>query len=620
MSTHSSAAVNYTVVPWQIIPHGFKNRPARELRNAAMLHSDNYYEAEKYAKNVVFLCVAIVALGVVPGLLHRLRCRSPRLARKITGRLPGYYSFLALLRRITYHQPKPLSFFPYWRFPALGHFILNWSFCVGVVLYCFGIQPYYRLNREWGSPPLAIRAGMLANGLFPILFALSTKVNVITVLTAISHERLQLYHQWIGRLLLLLTVIHFVPFVWQPLHEGGLQDLKSYWYSDPTYWTGSVAMGVLLWIILSGSRVARNWKYEFFVINHIFSVLVFLAFYFLHTNDYLNSWRYIWVATYLWAAAVFIRWCHSSLASRYFVRMKASVEVSLHLEKEEEGQVIRIAIDTPVKWKPGQHVFLRFPTLAPLQSHPFTIITLPHPLDNRESQAVCIARVLNGNTLSLRDHIKKRLAVNVVDLEKSPQENRPDLIEVMPTMGAGIVAASIDGPYGADGSIVASYQSALFVVGGLGLSFALPILMCLSRRSGDTREIRLVWSVRTTALLDWFEPYLTSIFQSCEEHGINIEMHIYCTREEEEAKKRKETAAPFAHFHHGRPDATMLVKAAYKDYEQVGMTSLAIVTCGPGELMRSTANAAAWLQGKLWKRTSPMQEVYLVSGHPYPKI
>lgn len=51
MSSHTSSVVPYEVVPWQIVPHGFHNRPPREVRNKAMLHSDNYYEAEKYARS-----------------------------------------------------------------------------------------------------------------------------------------------------------------------------------------------------------------------------------------------------------------------------------------------------------------------------------------------------------------------------------------------------------------------------------------------------------------------------------------------------------------------------------------------------------------------------------------
>jgi len=141
--------------------------------------------------DVAYVCVAIVAAGILPGLFRRVRCRYPTLAINVFGRIPGIYGLIAIGRRITYYQPKPLNFPPFWHFPALGPFLLTVAFCIGTFLYCLCVQPWYRLNREWGSPPLAIRAGMIANGLFPILFALSTKVNIVTMLTAISHERLQ---------------------------------------------------------------------------------------------------------------------------------------------------------------------------------------------------------------------------------------------------------------------------------------------------------------------------------------------------------------------------------------------------------------------------------------------
>jgi ferric-chelate reductase len=163
----------------------------RETDDFSACRSPNLWILCSGVLDVAYLCVAIVLLGVIPGFFGRLRCRYPQLAQKTLKQIPGIYSLIALLRGIAYYQPKSLKYLPFWNFPSLGPFILNWSFCLGLVLYCFCVKPYYRLNREWGSPPLAIRAGMLANGLFPILFALSTKVNVITVLTAISHERLQ---------------------------------------------------------------------------------------------------------------------------------------------------------------------------------------------------------------------------------------------------------------------------------------------------------------------------------------------------------------------------------------------------------------------------------------------
>lgn len=154
----------------------------------------------------------------------------------------------------------------------------------------------------------------------------------------------------------------------------------------------------------------------------------------------------------------------------------------------------------------GQHIFLRFPTLAPLQSHPFTIITLPHPDKNRESQVVCIARVLKGNTQSLHGQIQKQIFSSEGCESRQPSTVSSGLLGKLAspslslsTIEAGLIPAIIDGPYGADGAIIASYQSALFVVGGLGLTFALPMMMSLChQKSCITTTIRLVWSIKTT--------------------------------------------------------------------------------------------------------------------------
>jgi NAD(P)H-flavin reductase len=64
-------------------------------------------------------------------------------------------------------------------------------------------------------------------------------------------------------------------------------------------------------------------------------------------------------------------------------------------------------------------------------------------------------------------------------------------------MKASLIPAIIDGPYGADGSIVGSYEEALFVVGGLGITLALPMMMSLCSQDGCTTFVRLVWSVKS---------------------------------------------------------------------------------------------------------------------------
>ena len=92
------------------------------------------------------------------------------------------------------------------------------------ILYCFVPQPLYWQSIQYGSPPLAIRSGMIAVALMPWIVALSSKVNFISILTGIGHERLNVLHRWLAYICLILSIIHTVPFYVTPVYDnGGLQ-------------------------------------------------------------------------------------------------------------------------------------------------------------------------------------------------------------------------------------------------------------------------------------------------------------------------------------------------------------------------------------------------------------
>lgn len=62
----------------------------------------------------------------------------------------------------------------------------------------FLLATQYRSRWNVGSPPLAIRTGMLALGCFPFILALGAKVNLIGFIVGASHEKLQVFHQWLS--------------------------------------------------------------------------------------------------------------------------------------------------------------------------------------------------------------------------------------------------------------------------------------------------------------------------------------------------------------------------------------------------------------------------------------
>ena len=266
--------------------------------------------------------------------------------------------------------------------------------------------------------------------------------------------------------------------------------------------------------------------------------------------------------------------------------------------------------------------------MAPFQSHPFTIVTLPQPGSNRESQIVCVARVYKGNTKTLRDAILKSTGdIELSGSSSSTSSSTPDSVlllekkkstddEEAVDLRARLLPAVIDGPYGADASVVGSYDSVLLIAGGLGITFALPAMMSIRQRESaalTTRAVRLVWSIRSKNLLHWFTPFLEAVFDelsSCD-IGMNIEIHITGSGGIDGA------SVPYATLYSGRPDSSKYVSGAFQQAEETGAASLAVVTCGPGEMMRQAANATAALQADIVRRRkkqSSVKEVYLVSA------
>lgn len=121
-----------------------------------------------------------------------------------------------------------------------------------------------------------------------------------------------------------------------------------------------------------------------------------------------------------------------------------------------------------------------------------------------ESQLVLVAQVHNGVTRSIFEHVSKRsdashgsdvlLLQPGQDEEKGVSEGCGELRTQAVTL-----PAIIDGPYG-ESATMASFESVVIVIGGMGITFALPVLMDLVRRvraeDAVTKQVELVWSIK----------------------------------------------------------------------------------------------------------------------------
>ena len=75
----------------------------------------------------------------------------------------------------------------------------------------------------------------MAIALVPIIVALSGKVNVVTMLTGIGYEKLNVVHRWVSWISFALSIAHTVPFVAAPLMEGGPSELYKQYYSPGAF-------------------------------------------------------------------------------------------------------------------------------------------------------------------------------------------------------------------------------------------------------------------------------------------------------------------------------------------------------------------------------------------------
>lgn len=71
------------------------------------------------------------------------------------------------------------------------------------------------------------------------LRALSVKANMISAITGIPPEKLQVFHHWTSYAMFVLALIHTFPFIIFHIQKG---DMVKEWKTNIVYWTGIPAL------------------------------------------------------------------------------------------------------------------------------------------------------------------------------------------------------------------------------------------------------------------------------------------------------------------------------------------------------------------------------------------
>ncbi|KAF2205641.1 hypothetical protein GQ43DRAFT_407111 [Delitschia confertaspora ATCC 74209] len=402
---------------------------------------------------------------------------------------------IALFRYVFYRPIRQIHYRKGWRpiiFPSLGICMIVAAAFIFTILYCFLPQPLYWKSIAFGSPPLAVRAGMMAVALMPWIVGLSMKANLISLITGIGHERLNVLHRWGGYLCLVLALIHTIPFYVTPVWDkDGRRTFEKMFQQTGfyVYGTGIAALVPLGFLCVHSLGPLRHKMYELFVSLHVPVAMVFLGMMFWHCHNYLTSWNYLFATLAIWLTSWLMRLFYLNWTNPFKMAWLIGDEAAVTIMPEN---AIKITIPTQMKWRPGQYVYLRMPGISVFENHPFTVASLcsdDFPSEYGESyrDMVLVFRPFGGFTNKVL-----RSA-----LEHGPWHT---------------YRAFVDGPYGGMNRRIEAFDTVVLIAGGSGITAIVSQLLALikSMRDGKavTKQVHVIWALKRPETMEWFREEL----------------------------------------------------------------------------------------------------------------
>ncbi|OJK02091.1 hypothetical protein ASPACDRAFT_114742 [Aspergillus aculeatus ATCC 16872] len=477
-----------------------------------------------------------IAAGTVVNLLNRYLAYQRLRDTSLTPSKPKslffntYATLTAIVREASYATLPPVSIRSHtFHFAPLGPVAVVLANLVVVLVFCF-----YKLDTtdQWSWEDVGYRTGFVAIAQLPLIFLLAGRQNLIGALVGMSYERLNWYHRWVARTLWLTATIHMA--FW--FRDWGRYNYISYEIKNyPLIARGLAAWVILTWIVITSAAPIRRFGYEFFVLQHLVTFVGFIAAVWLHAPAEVKVWVWIpigflvfdRVARYIWATYINLSIFHRSKSPSHALWANRATFTPL------PGNVTRVTIENPgVSWKPGQHVFLTCHSIAPLQSHPFTIASI-----TEDNKLEVFVRAEKGGTRRFFRYASKRHHVLGTGETASTKQTRTVFLE---------------GPYGQMRPLQ-QFDSVILLAGGMGVTYTIPCLRdivakwkkdCAQRDASPrhlaaTKRIRFVLVIKSRTQLSWFESQLQSVLADAEEcQRANadlireIELSIYITCDE----------------------------------------------------------------------------------------
>ncbi|KAB2575285.1 Ferric reductase transmembrane component 1 [Lasiodiplodia theobromae] len=204
---------------------------------------------------------------------------------------------------------------------------------------------------------------------------------------------------------------------------------------------------------------------------------------------------------------------------------------------------VRVAVPAALRWHPGDHAFIRMPSLSVLDNHPFTIASVPSPPNTATNTLTFLIRTHAGFTSRLAALAAAKAAgtpssslpaslyrSSLSSLEEAAA-HQPSHHHQPPPQGPPL-RTLIDGPHSRGARVPALHatvDTVVLVAAGTGVTAAVPWLLDLGRRMAADAEagandcrvgaVRLVWVVRRAECVEWIREEVGEVLAAVEEAG-----------------------------------------------------------------------------------------------------
>ncbi|KAI0763877.1 hypothetical protein BC629DRAFT_1596825 [Irpex lacteus] len=407
------------------------------------------------------------------------------------------------------------------------------------ILMAFTFKDYKTLN------VLQRRSGELVTMQFPLIVALAMKNNALQLLTGISHEKLNYMHRTTSRAALVLSWTHAFALVAE----------HAKLFSHPWRTVGLAAGIVQVVLTLLSLKPIRKRFYEFFFLGHVILVFVFLVCSCVHiTGSDSRYTKLIWPCFLIWGVDRGSRYLRYLILSNFHSPNRSPATLELVTPDAVRITVTRkfYGAEIPMSpyeggWTPGKHMFLAFPTIGPIESHPVTMASVAeapesvafsteNQVKKNEFELTWIVRVRDGFTKRLKEHI---LMKNQRQIELGTEG---PLTMQLPIF--------MDGPYGAPPDI-SRFETCVFFGGGSGVAYILPRMWGTLKEAAAgkhcAKRVLFVWAIRHSAHVKWVLPELQrAIAAAPSDVELIVSIHVTagCPEDAEESNEKTTSSSP----------------------------------------------------------------------------